>query len=94
MPLADYDVVLGTQWLATLGPVLWDFGSRTVMFQRQGQSVCWQGIPMAAAPAARTISGMPTLLDELLLSFADIFTELHGLPPLRSGHAITLVPGS
>jgi hypothetical protein len=26
MPLAGYDMVLGTQWLATLGPILWDFG--------------------------------------------------------------------
>jgi hypothetical protein len=25
MPLAGYDMVLGTQWLATLGPILWDF---------------------------------------------------------------------
>ena len=34
MPLAGYDMVLGTQWLATLGPVLWDFGARTMTFQR------------------------------------------------------------
>lgn len=26
IPLGRYDVVLGTQWLATLGPILWDFG--------------------------------------------------------------------
>ncbi|XP_066373865.1 uncharacterized protein [Miscanthus floridulus] len=36
MPLAGYDMVLGTQWLATLGPILWDFGARTMTFQRQG----------------------------------------------------------
>jgi hypothetical protein len=95
MPLAGYDVVLGTQWLATLGPVLWDFGARTMTFQRQGQSVCWQGVPRPAAPAIRITTATPTLLDELLASFDDIFAELHGLPPLRSrDHDITLVLGS
>ena len=34
MSLAGYDMVLGTQWLATLGPVLWDFGAHTMTFQR------------------------------------------------------------
>ena len=34
MPLAGYDLVLGTQWLATLGPVLWDFSARKMSFQR------------------------------------------------------------
>jgi hypothetical protein len=38
---------------------------------------------------------MPTLLDELLASFAKTFTEPHGLPPHRSrDHGITLVPGA
>lgn len=32
MPLAGYDLVLGTQWLTTLGPVLWDLSSRMMMF--------------------------------------------------------------
>jgi hypothetical protein len=32
LALAGYDVVLGTQWLASLGPILWDFGARTMSF--------------------------------------------------------------
>lgn len=36
MPLAGFDMVLGTQWLATLGPVLWDFSAGTMTFHRQG----------------------------------------------------------
>jgi hypothetical protein len=32
LPLAGYDVVLGTQWLATLGPILWDFSTHTMKF--------------------------------------------------------------
>jgi hypothetical protein len=94
MPLAGYDVVLGTQWLATLGPVLSDFGGYTMMFHRQGRPVCWQGVQGSVAPTICTTTATLTLLDELLASFADIFTEPHGQPPLRSrGHGITLVPG-
>lgn len=32
LPLADYDVVLGTQWLASLRLILWDFGMLTMSF--------------------------------------------------------------
>ena len=35
MPLPGYDVILGTQWLAALGPILWDFGARAMSFQRR-----------------------------------------------------------
>ena len=95
MPLAGYDMVLGTQWLATLGPVLWDFGARTMMFQWQGQSICWQGVPGPEAPVVHTTTATTTLLAELLASFDDIFAEPHGLPPIRSrDHSITLVTGS
>jgi hypothetical protein len=33
MPLAGYDVVLGTHWIATLGPIVWDLAARTMAFQ-------------------------------------------------------------
>ena len=32
MLLAGYDVVLGTEWMATLGPIVWDFAARTMTF--------------------------------------------------------------
>ena len=32
MPLAGYDVVLGTRWLGTLGPIAWDFATRSMSF--------------------------------------------------------------
>ena len=95
MPLAGYNVVLGTQWLATLGPVLWDFGARSMTFQWQGHSVCWHGVPGPAALVVHTTTASPTLLDELHASFDDVFAKPRGLPPLRSwDHGITLVPGS
>jgi hypothetical protein len=30
MPLASFDLVLGTQWIATLGPIVWDIANRTM----------------------------------------------------------------
>jgi hypothetical protein len=95
MPLAGYYMVLGTQWLATLGPILWDFGGRSLTFKWHGKSVCWQGVPGAAAFPVHTVTATPILLDELLASFVDTFAEPHGLPPHRSrDHGIMLVPGA
>jgi len=28
--LRHYEMVLGYQWLSTLGPIMWDFGRRTM----------------------------------------------------------------
>ena len=50
LPLAGYDVVLGTHWLASLGPILWDFGALTMSFWHRDHRVCWQGVPGPASP--------------------------------------------
>ena len=36
MPLAGYDVVLGTRWLAALGPIVWDLAVCRLPFQHRG----------------------------------------------------------
>jgi hypothetical protein len=46
--LGTYDMVLGVQWLESLGPILWDFQQRTLAFVRNGHHVVW----MAAVPQA------------------------------------------
>jgi hypothetical protein len=33
MPLAGYDVILGTRWFGELGPIVWDLGRRCMSFQ-------------------------------------------------------------
>ena len=38
------DVVLGIQWLITLGPILWDFKELTMQFNWQGSSITWTGL--------------------------------------------------
>ncbi|WVZ69639.1 hypothetical protein U9M48_018398 [Paspalum notatum var. saurae] len=58
MPLAGYDLVLGTQWMVTLGPIVWDFTKRTMAFTRHGRPVCWDDVtarrtPLLAATSPR-----------------------------------------
>jgi hypothetical protein len=104
MPLSGFDIVLGTQWLGTLGPIIWDVTARTVRFQRAGRAVCWTGSEPAGRPAMRAITATPTpsvprqqtpepLLDALLHSLSAVFTEPRGLPPQRSrDHRIIFKP--
>jgi len=40
MPLAGYDVVLGTRWLATLGLIIWDFNDHAISFTHKGRGLC------------------------------------------------------
>ncbi|CAO2161375.1 unnamed protein product [Urochloa humidicola] len=94
LPLAGYDVVLGTQWLATLGPILWDFGQLTMSFWRTDHRVEWRGVAGAASPHLHSSEGR-NLLDELLTAFDDVFSEPRGLPPQRArDHRIHLLPGT
>jgi hypothetical protein len=43
LPLGCYDIVLGTRWLATLGPILWDFSKLIMSFWHQDHQVVWRG---------------------------------------------------
>lgn len=42
--LGDFGVVLGVNWLRTLGPISWDFEHMTMEFMFDGQPVLLQGI--------------------------------------------------
>jgi hypothetical protein len=43
LPLVGFDVVLGVQWLGSLGPILWNFSTLSMEFWRHGRTVCWTG---------------------------------------------------
>jgi hypothetical protein len=95
MPLAGYDLVLGTQWLVTLGRIVWDFQDRTMSFTRQGRAVCWTDVATVRPPRIATAAATDSLLDGLLGAFADVFAAPTGLPPVRArDHAIVLKPGA
>jgi hypothetical protein len=95
MPLAGYDVVLGTKWLGARGPIVWDLARRRMSFQHEGHTICWQGMPSSTAPRiqATVTVAADALLDELLGAFDDIFAEPTDLPLARGcDHRIILKP--
>jgi hypothetical protein len=95
MPLAGYDIVLGTQWMETLGALTWDLATSTVSFVHNGRPTCWTGVPLRLVRPPCTSTTTAPLLDDLLASFDDIFAEPRGLPPQRAhDHAINLQPGA
>jgi hypothetical protein len=95
LPLGEYDMVLGVQWLATLGPILWDFAKHTMAFRRGATRVLLRGIDTTLDLTASTLAGPGSdLLDALLEEFAGLFVEPQGLPPRQHlSHRIRLKPG-
>jgi hypothetical protein len=39
LPLEGFDVILGVQWLQSLGPIMWDFKALSMAFVREDHSV-------------------------------------------------------
>lgn len=48
LPLSGADIVLGVQWLKTLGPVLTDYEQLTMQFMKDGTRVLLKGEPKAS----------------------------------------------
>jgi hypothetical protein len=92
--LGSYDMVLGIQWLESLGPILWDFARHTMGFICNGRRIFWTVVPTALELA---ILLPPTidLLEDLLLQFEPLFETPTGLPPERErSHHIRLLLGT
>jgi len=99
--LNEVDAVLGVNWLQTLGPILWDFKAKSMVFKQNGRVMELQGTdsphstPTIQLQAANMESPFDTDLDNLLTEFDAIFQEPRGLSPARSyDHRINLEPGT
>ncbi|KAL4334964.1 hypothetical protein GQ457_07G040680 [Hibiscus cannabinus] len=44
LPLKGCDIVLGVQWLASLGSIQWDFSTLNMNFEYSGKMVEWKGL--------------------------------------------------
>jgi len=92
IPLAGYELVLGCQWLCTLGPVLWDFKLKTMTFWQDAHRVRWHGVGSTPLPMLSALATVD-ILERLLQEFSDLFAEPTGLPPQRHlDHRIHLAP--
>lgn len=95
LPLEGFDLVLGIQWLQTLGPILWDFEALTMSFWHADRKVQWCGLG-APTTAAQTyhIEGAD-MMESLLSTFDELFAQPTTLPPDRArDHHIHLSPGT
>ena len=92
-------VVLGTQWLCTLGEIVWDFKLLTIRFCYLGKEVFLQGLhmsPSTFSEADKLFSSAEkkflvlhisvinnAALSKLLAQFSKVFEVPTGLPPIR-----------
>jgi hypothetical protein len=80
LALGSYEMVLGVQWLESLGPMLWDFGKSTLTQQRNDTWVLWTTAD-SPSPASSLMVVTSELMEDLLHRFNDIFAAPPGLPP-------------
>jgi hypothetical protein len=94
LELVGYDLILGTHWLRSLGPILWDFTCLSMTCFIDDRRVCWQRGPRRAPTSCCQIKG-EELLERLLGDFVDLFSAPTGLPPQRChDHHIHLDTGA
>jgi hypothetical protein len=93
IPLDGFDMVLGVQWLCSLGLILWDFDRCRMSCWRVDHQVIWQGIPQRRTAATANALAATDLMHLLLQEFDDVFATPTGLPPVqRHNHRIHLLP--
>ncbi len=82
LDISTVDIILGTEWLSTLGPILWDFRNMRMAIWRNTHEVTLFGLADCRPPHCALLD-TEDLLPRLLDDFADIFAEPQGLPPAR-----------
>jgi hypothetical protein len=99
IPLDGFDLVLGVSFLKPLHTIRMDFDDLVMSFNYNGRRVLWKGLGSERRdiPSTARLNSIRDqehqVLDQLLTSFANVFTEPNGLPPSRHyDHKIHLRP--
>lgn len=99
LELGNIDVILGMQWLRTLGKCQIDWEKHEYVLWYQGRQVTLLGdpslhFPLRTLKMAQGNDEAPKAMDTVLEKFAHIFKEPTKLPPVRGReHGFTLFPG-
>jgi hypothetical protein len=95
IPLAGYEMVLGVQWLWTLGPILWDFCRTQMSCWRDDHRAIWHGVSTCRSVPSANATVSTDLLEALLDEYTDVFSIPTGLPPPHChNHRIHLLSGT
>jgi hypothetical protein len=74
------DIVLGVEWLRTLGPILMDFKELTMQFQQEGQKYQFQGLTVGS-PEIISSHRMENLLKK---GHSGIIAQLHSIQAVET----------
>jgi hypothetical protein len=77
--LDSFDMVLGVQWLEYLGPVLWYFVHRTLVFIHNSHHVLWSVVASLLTLAVTS----PDVMNNLFLQYTNLFSAPTSLPLAR-----------
>eukprot|EP00253_Pinus_taeda_P024023 PITA_24023 len=90
IPMGGADVVLGVQWLQSLGTIAFNFQELFMKFSTEEKEVALRGI---AGKLGKIISSND--LQKVLDNHSKVFETPKGLPPIRDHHhSIHLIPAS
>ncbi|XP_047308018.1 uncharacterized protein LOC124911559 [Impatiens glandulifera] len=90
LTMTGYDMVLGIEWLITLGTSAWNFEKLTFSFEMEGATITLQGIPQTQI---NLIEGHQ--LEKLLRKGSLAAMQPDGLPPTKEhDHRIPLKEGT
>eukprot|EP00253_Pinus_taeda_P035146 PITA_35146 len=90
IPVGGVDIVLGVQWLQSLGTIVFNFQELFMKFSVEGKQLELRGI---VGKTGKIISSKD--LQKVLDNHSKVFKTSKGLPPIRDhDHAIHLIPGS
>nr|KYP33317.1 hypothetical protein KK1_045838 [Cajanus cajan] len=110
LPLGCCDMVLGIEWLITLGDITWNFDKLTIVFHAKVPKTLAAGVHLSMLQLCDSGDGMllhslsthadpssiPNSIEQLLLQYAYVFAVPTNLPPRRPNHdhTIPLIQGS